>query len=164
MQSDSALLDRWWSRLSVSRTVDAPPEAVWTVIADHENWLAWYRPVKKFELTEGTELAIGTVCYEEEGPWKSTSEVVEWEEGRVVGLAMRTLNLPGLLSKYYRRIELQAGGAGEPTTEVTITGGFAFGPLGWLLIGYTYPQMIAALYFEYRSALKGLAETLATAD
>ncbi len=163
MRSDGTLLDRRWSRLSVSRTVAAHREDVWAEIADHERWLTWYRPLQEIRLVEGTELAIGTVVWEHEGPWKTTSEVLELEEGRAVGLAMRTLNLRGLLSSYYRRIEVKAGSTGDASTEVTITGGFGFGPLGWVLVAYTYPQMIAAMYFEYRSALKGLAETVEAA-
>ena len=165
MQSDSKMLDRRWSQVSVSRTIAVQQEAVWAAIADHKRWLTWYRPLKGFRLLEGDELAIGALVWEHEGPWKTTAEVLEWEEGRTVGLAMRTLNLRGLLSSYYRRIELQAVATDqEPRTEVTITGGFAFGPLGWVLFAYTYPQMLATMYFEYRSALKGLAEAVEKAS
>lgn len=154
MQSDRTLLDRGWASLSVTRTVDASSVDVWTLIADHQQWLTWYRPLKDLRLETGSRLEVGTVLYEHEGPWKTTSEVMEWDEGRMVGLAMRTLNLRGLLSGYYRRIEVHPADA---HTEVTIIGGFTFGTLGWVLFPYTYPQMHAAMYFEYRSALKGLA-------
>ncbi len=160
MASDGTSLDSRWTRLAVSRTIEAPIADVWAAVADHQQWLTWYRPLSKFELVEGDQLAIEAVVWEREGLWESTSEIVEWESGRLVGLATRALNLRWLLSKHYRRIELCSVGEAGSQTEVTITGGFAFGPLGWALVGYTYPQMIAAMYFEYRSALKGLGEML----
>ena len=87
MDSDASILDRGWTRLTVSRTIDAPPDRVWAALADHEQWLNWYRPLSRFELVEGSELKIGTVVLEHEGPWKSTSEILEWDAGQRVGLA-----------------------------------------------------------------------------
>ncbi len=75
-------------------------------------------------------------------------------------MVTRSINIRGLLTKYYRSVSVVPV---DTHTEVTITGAFRLGVLGWALLPYTYPQMLGALFFEYRSALRGLDQHLAAA-
>ena len=154
MITDASVLDGRWTRHPVSRRVDADVATVWAVF-ENPDWLRWYKPLSDFAVVGGGDVVAGSVLREREWLWKAESVVSEWEEQRVLGLAMRAFNVPGLLSVYHRRFELTPAG---DHTDVTMTGAFSFGPLGWAFLPYTYPQMMVAMYAEYRSALAGLAE------
>lgn len=155
-ESGPALLERRWASLSRSVTIAASQDQVWARIADTAHWTDWYRPLSRFEPLTAATTGIGARFDEHEGPWKSTSEIVAWDESTRIGLATRTLNLPGLLTRHYREIALARDHETPQHTVVTMAGSFSFGLLGWLLVSYTYPQMHAAMYFEFRSALNGL--------
>lgn len=162
--SDSSLLKKKWSRTGVSRMVKASPDEVWAVVSDASTWLDWYRPLSAFDLVGVTSLQPGAEVYEKESFWKTTSEVVDWDEGRTIGLSTRTINARWLLRRYYRLLEIDAADPEGTETKVSLTGGFSFGPVGWIFVAYAYPQTRASLYFEYRSALKGLAAYFSDAD
>lgn len=153
MESNASVLDRRWSRVQVDRVVPAPVADVWAAL-EHPDWLRWYRPLSDFAVVGGGGVVAGSVVREREWWWKVESVVDVWEEQRSLGLAARAFNVPGLLRTYHRRFDLSDVDGG---TRVELTGGFAFGPTGWLFLPYTYPQMIGAMYVEYRSALNGLA-------
>lgn len=143
-------------RVRVERTVTATPDLVWTVVGDESSWLRWYRPLSLFQPIGEPTSGVGATFDEHESFWKTRSEIVSKVPGRSIGLATRSINLSGLLDRYYRSIDLEPGADGASTT-VSITGAFRFGWLGLLLFPYTYPQMNASIYLEYRSALRGLA-------
>ena len=145
--------------MTVTRSILAPASQVWSRVSDQSTWLDWYRPLKAFEPVGETTNGIGAVFHEQDALWKTESEVVSLEPGVEIGLSTRSINFPGLLTHYYRRISLEPS-EDASTTTVSISGGFNFGLLGWLLFPYTYPQMHAALYLEYRCALQGLASAV----
>lgn len=155
--SDAGLLDNKWMRVGVARTVPAAPDVVWAKVGDESTWLSWYKPLSAFDPIGEPTTGIGATFQEQEWLWKTESRVVTKDAGRKIGLSTHSINMPGLLTSYYRSISVDPGENGS-STLVAISGAFRFGPLGWLLFPYTYPQMNAAMYFEYRSALKGLAE------
>lgn len=157
--SDSGLLEHRWFRVEVDRTVPVPPAQVWALVGDESTWLDWYEPLSGFEPVGEPTSGVGATFAEQEWVWTTASEVVVKDDGRRIDLATRSINLRGLLRGYYRRIELEPVDGGS-STEVSFVGGFRFVPLGWLLFPYTYPQMNASLWFEYRGALKGLASAL----
>ena len=156
MESNASVLDRRWTRVQAEQHVAASVADVWAVLEDPD-WLRWYRPLSDFAIVGGGGVVAGSVVREREWLWKVESVVDVWEEQRALGLAARAFNVPGLLRTYHRRFDLTAVDGG---TRVELTGGFAFGPTGWIFLPYTYPQMVGALYFEYRSALKGLSQLL----
>lgn len=154
VKSDASVLDRWWSRVTQTRTIAADAPTVWAAL-EHPDWLRWYAPLSDFAVVGGGGVVAGSVLREREWLWKTESVVEVWVEQRTMELSTRAFNVRGLLRSYRRRIEL------EPTddgTVVRLTGGFAFGPLGWLFLPWTLPQMTSTLWFEYRSALRGLAD------
>jgi len=154
--SDAELLGNRWMRIAVTRAIPADLDVVWSAVDDPSTWLDWYEPLAAFEPIGEPTRGIGAVFHEREWLWKTNSRIVAREPGRSIGLSTESINMPGLLSRYYRRISLER----EPidgSTLVTITGGFRFGQLGLVLFAYTYPQMLGALFVEYRSALRGLS-------
>lgn len=157
---ETILASRWW-RIEASRAVAADPGRVWDVVGDEAGWLSWYRPLTELEVIGEPTTGVGTVLREREWLWRTTTEVVRRDEGSRIDLITRSINIRGLLTKYYRSVTVVPADDGA---EVTITGAFRLGILGWGLLPYTYPQMLGALFFEYRSALRGLEQHLAETE
>lgn len=149
-----------WTRVRREGTVEAPIDRVWSVVSDHTQRTAWYTALDEFVPMGEATSGVGATFREREWAWKSTVEIVEWSEGRHIGMSTRTLNMPGLLSRLYTQFELEA--VSDDSTVVTITGGFRLGWLGWVLAAYTYPQMLTYLWVDYRSAMKGLQAVCAS--
>ncbi len=157
--SDGDLLGNSWMRVGVERAMAVPAERVWSTVSDASTWLSWYKPLSVFEPVGEPTGGLGATFRQQDWVWKTESSIVAWDRGREIGLSTSSINMPGLLTKYYRSLTIEQS-EDETATTVTLTGAFRFGTLGWLLAPYTYPQMLAALYVEYRSALSGLAELL----
>lgn len=152
--SGPEILDRRWSRVVKSRALNAPIDEVWDIIRDPANRSLWYPASDEFDALTTQTTGVGATFAEREWAWKATSEIVRWDDGRCLGFATRSLNFPGLLRKLYTEFSLEPVDGAR--TKVTIAGGFSFGLLGWLLVPYTYPQMIGSMWFDYRSSLKAL--------
>lgn len=158
--SGPELLEGRMSRVRVERRIDASVDALWNLISDPAQRTTWYPASDEFTALTGQTTGVGAAFAEREWLWKATSEIVVWEEGRRVGFATRSLNFPGLLRRLYTEFTLVPVDASR--TEVTIAGAFSFGPIGWLLVPYTYPQMTGSMWFDYRAALKALAKNATT--
>lgn len=73
-------------RIRNERSLEAPPEEVFDLMADHERYPEWVAIVEEARLVEGDRIEAGAV-YEEEsdlGPFRSTSrwEVTKFEPPR----------------------------------------------------------------------------------
>jgi hypothetical protein len=153
-------LDRRWSRSRSERIIAAPAAAIWEVVSDHAERTSWYPACDSFEPLDAQTSGVGATFAEKEWLWTSTSEIAVWDEHERIGWNTTTLNFPGLLSGLYT--ELHIDDRGE-SSLVSLTAGFSFGLLGWLLVAYTYPQMFGTLFVDHRSALRRLEQIVTTA-
>jgi uncharacterized protein YndB with AHSA1/START domain len=69
--------------ISVARHIDAPPDAVWAVLADFPNIAAWNSGVKTSYATSATIEGVGARRHCDLAPMGTLEETVrEWEPGR----------------------------------------------------------------------------------
>lgn len=116
------------------RTLDAPPEAVFDLMADYERYPEWVAIVEKARLVEGDRIEAGAV-YEEEsplGPIPTTSRwrVIEFDPPR---RQVHVGELP--FGPVELTIETRPDGEGGTILDHTVelTALPRFRPLGWLL-------------------------------
>lgn len=124
------------------RTVDAPPQAVWDVLADGWLYPLWVVGSTRMRAVEGSWPAVGSRIHHSAGVWplivNDNTEVVASEPPR--RLQLRAKGWP--LGEADVVIELEAVGAG---TRVTITEDAAEGP------GRMVPGPVRAPLLKWRN-------------
>jgi len=77
-------------RIRVRATIDAPPGAVWTRLADIADHVEWMADARAIRFTGERRSGVGTTfeCETRIGPLTTTDvmEVTEWLEGRSLGV------------------------------------------------------------------------------
>lgn len=160
LRSGPHLLDGRWTRARSERTIAASAATIWDVVSDQAERTNWYPACDAFEPLTEQITGVGASFAEKEWLWTSTSQIAVWEEHERIGWNTTTLNFPGLLSGLYTELHIDSRGE---SCLVSINAGFSFGPLGWLLVAYTYPQMFGTLYVDHRRALRSLERVIAVA-
>jgi uncharacterized protein YndB with AHSA1/START domain len=107
-------------RVEATRTIGAPPDRVWDVIADHQGWPQWFPAVRRVEVT-GTGTGVGgsrrvTIS----GGARFDEDFTAWEPGdhfafTVVGMR------PPLMRSLAESVRLESDGTG---TVVSYRQGF----------------------------------------
>lgn len=81
--------------MKVATTIDAPPPKVWSRLADLGSHVEWMADADAIRFTSLQRQGPGTSfeCDTRVGPFRLTDrmEVVEWEEGRLIGVRHRGL-------------------------------------------------------------------------
>ncbi len=76
--------------IRVATTIDAPPEVVWSNLADVGSHVEWMLDAEAIRFTSPQRQGVGTTfdCDTRLGPFRLTDrmEVTEWDEGRVMGV------------------------------------------------------------------------------
>lgn len=76
--------------MKVSTTIGAPPRVVWPHLADLESHVEWMADADAIRFTSPQRHGVGTRfdCDTRVGPFCLTDriEVIEWEEGRLIGV------------------------------------------------------------------------------
>jgi uncharacterized protein YndB with AHSA1/START domain len=76
--------------IRVATTIEAPPEAVWSSLADVGSHVEWMADAEAIRFTSPQHRGVGTTfdCDTRVGPFRLTDrmEVTEWDEGRVMGV------------------------------------------------------------------------------
>ncbi len=146
-------------QLTVSGTIDAPPERIWGIVTDLDGWVATISGIERVErLDGGTDFAVGT-------RWKETRtlfgkqateeiEVVDVEPGRSYTTAAESAGV-----RYRSTVRVEPSGSGG-----RLTMGFAAEPQGLVgrLLGATLGR---AFEGATRKALeRDLADITAAAE
>ena len=76
--------------IRVATTIDAPPDKVWSHLADVGSHVEWMLDAEAIRFTSPQRHGVGTTfdCDTRVGPFRLTDrmEVTEWDEGRVMGV------------------------------------------------------------------------------
>jgi uncharacterized protein YndB with AHSA1/START domain len=76
--------------IRVATTIEAPPEAVWSSLADVGSHVEWMADAEAIRFTSPRHQGVGTTfdCDTRVGPFRLTDrmEVTEWDEGRAMGV------------------------------------------------------------------------------
>jgi uncharacterized protein YndB with AHSA1/START domain len=76
--------------IRVATTIEAPPEAVWSSLADVGSHVEWMADAEAIRFASPQHRGVGTTfdCDTRVGPFRLTDrmEVTEWDEGRVMGV------------------------------------------------------------------------------
>lgn len=130
-----------------SRRIAAGPDAVWTVIADHEHWGEWFTPID--EVTPGEPgTGVGGTRRVRVGKMEIQEEFIAWEPGRRFAFTVTGSTRPGLRSL---NEDIRLTPDGSDATTVTYT--MALDPLGGRFVR---PVLAPLLRRSLRSALAGL--------
>jgi hypothetical protein len=83
------------ARIRVRTTLDAPPEVVWTDLADLARHVDWMEDAVAIRFLSATSSGVGTrfECDTKVGPLRLTDvmEITRWDPGRAMGVAHRGL-------------------------------------------------------------------------
>ena len=79
VQRPPSWIDHAPIRVQESVLVDAPPSAVWAVVADHERWPEWFATLSRVEVTRGAT-GIGGGRRVRVGPAVVEEEFTAWDE------------------------------------------------------------------------------------
>lgn len=78
------------TRLRLSIAIDAPPRRVWDEISDISRHVDWMVDAKAIRFTSRQRTGVGTTldCVTGYGPIRLTDhiEVIEWDDGRTIGV------------------------------------------------------------------------------
>jgi uncharacterized protein YndB with AHSA1/START domain len=78
------------TRINVSTTIDAPPEAVWAAIDDVRTHPQWMQDAVSVVVTSDRQQGVGTTfdCQTKVGPFRllDRMEITEWTAGQVMGV------------------------------------------------------------------------------
>jgi uncharacterized protein YndB with AHSA1/START domain len=114
---------------SITVDIAAPPERVWSVMADVERWPEWTPTVKRIQRLEEGRLAVGSRARIEQPKLPAALwEVTELHEGRSFTWVTRS---PGVRVVAKHGVEPVGKG-----TRATLSVGFS-GPLGGLIAWLT---------------------------
>jgi hypothetical protein len=76
--------------IQVSVKIDAPPDAVWSVVEPLERHVDWMADAVSITFTGSRTRGLGTTfdCETRVGPFRTVDRmrVTQWEEGRVIGI------------------------------------------------------------------------------
>ena len=159
VRAEPEILDRRWRLLSLrtSREVEATADQLWAVIGDHTTWTTWHEDYEEHEATTAQSTGNGARFATKEWIFRYESEMVRWEPGEAVGLAIvRAGRLRWLIRSYYSEIRIEQT-TGEPSRcrveyAVAFTGTWLF----WLLAAYTVGHSLGIGYLDARSSLRKL--------
>jgi uncharacterized protein YndB with AHSA1/START domain len=79
-------------RVAASRTIPAPAEAVWGVLADHEAWPSWFTTLTTVEVT-GSPTGIGGRRRVAIGRARLDEEFTAWEPAREFSFAITEVTM-----------------------------------------------------------------------
>lgn len=157
------MLDGRWRLLKVTtkRRVDATPEDVWSVLADHSTWTAWQEDYEQHDPLTARTTGLGARFNTKEWVLRSEVEIVRWEPGRAIGTTvLRASSLRWLIRRYYTELTIEPIDGDHTACVVhyrtAFTGTWAF----WLLSAYTVGQTLGSIYFDSRASLKNLERYL----
>jgi uncharacterized protein YndB with AHSA1/START domain len=78
------------SRITVSTTIDAPPERVWAAVEDVGSHVDWMQDAVAINFTSDRTSGVGTEfdCDTRVGPFRMTDhmQITEWSPGRAMGV------------------------------------------------------------------------------
>ena len=116
-------------RLSESIAIDAPPDAVWAVLADLPSWPDWTPTLDSLELVDEGDLHVGQRArIDQPGVRPATWTVTELDPGRCFVWAM---SVAGMRVAAGHRVQAAESGA---HLEIWIeVGGFTAPFLGWIV-------------------------------
>lgn len=138
------------------RRVQAPPQAVWSVLADGWVYATWVVGTSRIRKVEGSWPAPGSQIHHSFGVWPAviddTSEVVACDPGRE--LVLRARGWP--IGEAQVRIRLEEPEPG--VTEVSIVEDVVRGPARWVAPRLMRQVLIAPRNVETLRRLAHLAE------
>jgi uncharacterized protein YndB with AHSA1/START domain len=79
-------------RVAASRTIAAPAEAVWAVLADHEAWPTWFTTLTTVEVT-GAATGVGGRRRVSIGRARLDEEFTAWESAREFSFAVTEVTM-----------------------------------------------------------------------
>lgn len=145
--------------VSVTKEIDASPEAVWAVLDDFGG-VARYNPhVETSTVVDGPDTGTGAIreCQFYDGG-RIEEEIVDYEFAS--GYTVEFVDMGGLPLKR-NVVELTILGVDENRTAVTMTATFTpkFGPIGWVMANV---MMKSRFRRTFEAVLDGLASHLRT--
>jgi hypothetical protein len=159
------MLHRRWRLLKVttSRQMEADPETVWGVLSDHRTWTSWHEDYEHHEAITSNVQGLGARFETKEWILWSRAEIVRWEEGSVLGLAIvEAKALRWLIRRYYAELSVEPvdemPGCCRVRYSVAFSGTWAF----WLLSAYTVGYSLASIYLDARNSLISLDRYITT--
>lgn len=144
-------------RVKVTAEVAAPPDAVWSVIANNASWTRWFPTMTRCEATSEPAGGVGSTRSIKAGPLALDEVFIIWQPGVAWGFTVIGSNLP-LASRMLEMLEFEAidGGA----TLVTYTG--AFTPS--TLVRPVFSLVKKRVETVWRGALTGLGAYVTAAE
>lgn len=136
-------------RCSASREVNAPPDRIWAVIADHERWPDWFPQVKKVTVTGAAEGVGGGRLVELSG-MAVDEEFVAWDVNERFAFSAVGMTRP-IFDSLTEAVTITDLGDGRSRVDYTQ----AFQPTWWFRLPYY------AVRPQFRQALNGALENLA---
>jgi hypothetical protein len=153
------MLHRRWRLLKVttSRQLEADPQVAWGVLSDHRTWTSWHEDYDHHESITPSVRGLGARFETKEWILRSRAEIVRWEDGAIVGLAIvEARGLRWLIRRYYTELSVEPvdelPGCCRVRYSVAFSGTWAF----WLLSAYTVGYSLASIYLDARNSLANL--------
>lgn len=147
-------------KVVVERTVEASPEAIWTVLSDNTTWTSWFTGMSRCDSTSSPATGIGSTRTVKVGPLVAEERFISWEPNKLWGFSVIRTNLP-VARKMLEQVELVD--RSTPTRAASLvryTGAFVPHRFAVLTFALTKRQVCAA----WTRGLDGLAGFVADRD
>ncbi|HEY3446353.1 MAG TPA: SRPBCC family protein [Myxococcales bacterium] len=93
---DLSFPERAQVRLDFHHRIARPPQAVFAILADHEEWPRWFKDLKRVEVLGPAGKGVGARRRVWLGPLALEERFIAWEPGSRFSFTMVGANLPAL--------------------------------------------------------------------